>query len=334
MRVVVFSTKPWDRESLERANESHGHELTFLEARLGQETVALAEGFPAVCPFVNDRLDAPVLDALHGGGTRLVALRSAGFNNVDLVAAGRLGVTVARVPAYSPESVAEHAVALILALSRRIHRAYARVRDGNFSLQDLMGFDVHDRTVGIVGTGRIGEAFARIMAGFGCRLLATDPVPNPACQDLGVTYVDADLLFAESDIVSLHAPLTPETHHLIDRDAVALMKPGVMVVNTSRGGLVDTAAVIEGLKEGRIGFLGLDVYEEEADLFFEDLSNVVIGDDVFMRLLTFPNVLITAHQAFFTEEAVRTIAETTLQNVTSFERGEGPINEVSADLVA
>jgi D-lactate dehydrogenase len=197
-----------------------------------------------------------------------------------------------------------------------------------------MGFDVHGRTVGIVGTGRIGEAFARIMAGFGCRLLATDPVPNPACQDLGVTYVDADRLFAESDIVSLHAPLTPETHHLIDRDAVARMKPGVMVVNTSRGGLVDTAAVIEGLKEGRIGFLGLDVYEEEADLFFEDLSNVVIGDDVFMRLLTFPNVLITAHQAFFTEEAVRTIAETTLQNVTSFERGEGPINEVSADLVA
>jgi D-lactate dehydrogenase len=334
VRVAVFSTKPWDRESLEAANEAHGHELTFLEARLGEETVALAEGFPVICPFVNDRLTASVLESLHDGGTVLVALRSAGFNNVDLVAAGRMGLTVTRVPAYSPESVAEHAVALILSLGRRIHRAYARVRDGNFSLQDLMGFDLHRRTVGIVGTGRIGEAFARIMSGFGCRLLAVDPAPNPVCRDLGVEYVDIDRLLADSDIVSLHAPLTPETHHLIDRTALGRMRPGVMLVNTSRGGLVDTAAVIEGLKDGRIGFLGLDVYEEEADLFFEDLSNVVIRDDVFMRLLTFPNVLITAHQAFFTEEAVRSIAETTLQNVTSFEQGEGPIHRVSADLVA
>jgi D-lactate dehydrogenase len=263
-----------------------------------------------------------------------VALRAAGFNNVDLLAAERLGITVARVPAYSPESVAEHAVALILSLCRRIHRAYARVRDGNFSLQDLMGFDLHGRTVGIVGTGRIGHAFARIMAGLGCRLLAADPVENPACRDLGVAYVDLDGLLVESDVVSLHAPLTPQTHHLIDREAVARMKPGVMLVNTSRGALVDTAAVIEGLKDGRIGFLGLDVYEEEADLFFQDLSNVVIRDDVFTRLLTFPNVLITAHQAFFTEDAVRAIAETTLQNVTSFERGQGGIHVVSADQVA
>lgn len=334
MRVAVFSTKPWDRASLEAANREHRHELVFLEARLQRETTPLAEGFPAVCPFVNDRLDADVLEALYRGGTRLVALRSAGFNNVDLPAADGLGITVARVPAYSPESVAEHAVALILSLGRRIHRAYARVRDGNFSLQDLMGFDLHGRTVGIVGTGRIGVAFARIMAGFGCRLLGCDPVPNPVCRDLGVDYVELDRLLAGSDVVSLHAPLTPDTHHLIDREAVARMRPGVMLVNTSRGGLVDTAAVIEGLKDGRIGFLGLDVYEEEADLFFEDLSNVVIRDDVFMRLLTFPNVLITAHQAFFTEEAVRAIAETTLRNVTSFERGEGPIHVVSPDLVA
>ncbi|MBI4261553.1 MAG: 2-hydroxyacid dehydrogenase [Actinobacteria bacterium] len=334
MKVAVFSTHAHDRASLEEANARHGHELVFLEPRLAVETAPLASGFPAICAFVNDRLDAEVLAALAAGGTRLVALRSAGFNHVDLAAALNLGIAVARVPAYSPHAVAEHAVALILALNRRTHRAHARVREGNFSLDGLLGFDLVHRTVGIVGTGKIGTVFARIMAGFGCRLVAHDPHPNDEVVALGARYVPLDELLAGSDVVALHAPLTPETHHLIDARAVSLMKPGVMLVNTSRGALVDTVAVIEGLKSGRIGYLGLDVYEEEADLFFEDLSQEVIRDDVFARLLTFPNVLITGHQAFFTAEAVASIAETTLANVTAFEQHGRPVHEVSAERTA
>jgi D-lactate dehydrogenase len=322
VRVAVFSTKPYDREFLEAANARHGHELAFLEPRLTAETAPLAHGYEAVCAFVNDQLSAPVLRTLAEGGTRLVALRSAGFNNVDVPAAHALGMTVTRVPAYSPYAVAEHAVGLILSLNRKIHRAFNRVREGNFSLDGLLGFDLHGRTVGIVGTGKIGEAFARIMAGFGCRLLAADPYPRPEVEALGARYVPLDTLLAGSDVVALHCPLTPETHHLVNAASLERMRDGVMLINTGRGALVDTSAVIAALKAGKIGALGLDVYEEEAELFFEDRSGDVITDDVFARLLTFPNVLITAHQGFFTADALRNIAETTLESVSAYAGGE------------
>ncbi|BCH25038.1 lactate dehydrogenase [Mesorhizobium sp. L-8-3] len=300
MKVAVFSTKSYDREFLEAANNSVGHDLQFLEVRLSSNSAALAKGAEAICAFVNDDLGNPVLQALADLGIRLVALRSAGFNNVDLEAARRLGIRVARVPAYSPCAVAEHTTALILALNRKTHRAYNRVREGNFALEGLLGFDIHGKTVGIVGTGKIGEAFAGIMAGFGCRLLANDLMPNPACETLGAEYISRAEIFARSDILSLHCPLTPETHHMIRSDTLPQLKRGVMLINTSRGAVVDTRAVIKGLKEGIIGSLGLDVYEEEGDLFFENLSDRFIPDDVFARLLTFPNVLVTGHQAFFT----------------------------------
>ena len=334
MRLAVFSTKPYDRLFLEAANASADHELTFYEARLSEATTSLAVGVPAICAFVNDQLDRRALADLRAGGTRLVALRSAGFNNVDLQAARELVVTVARVPAYSPHAVAEHAMALILTLNRKLHRAYARVREGNFALDGLLGFDLHGRTAGIVGTGKIGAAMARILKGFGCRVLAFDPAPNDECASLGLSYVDYARLLADSDIVTLHCPLTPATHHLIDAAAIRRMKPGVMLINTSRGAIIDTRAVIAGLKSGKIGHLGLDVYEEEADLFFEDLSRQVIKDDVFARLLTFPNVVVTGHQGFFTEEALRNIAETTIANVTAFERTGRPLHEVSTEKVA
>jgi D-lactate dehydrogenase len=260
----------------------------------------------------------------------MIALRSAGFNHVDLGAAASAGIAVARVPAYSPHAVAEHTVALILRLNRKMHRAFNRVREGNFALDGLLGFDLHGKTVGIVGTGKIGEIVARILNGFGCRLLAFDPDPNPACVALGVEYVALDDLFANSDVITLQCPLTPQTHHMVDRDAIARMKPGVMLINTSRGAVVDTSALIAGLKQGRVGSVGLDVYEEEADLFFEDLSNTFIEDDVFARLLTFPNVLITGHQAFFTHEALSAIAETTIANLSAFERDGAPIHPVPA----
>ncbi|HSC34151.1 MAG TPA: 2-hydroxyacid dehydrogenase, partial [Thermodesulfobacteriota bacterium] len=286
-----------------------------------------------VCVFVNDTLNPEVLKYLSEHGTRLVALRCAGFNNVDLFAAAELGITVVRVPSYSPEAVAEHTVALVLSLNRKVHRAYARVREGNFSLEGLLGFNLHDKTIGIIGTGKIGFALAKIMKGFGCTVLAFDPYPNPECRALGVIYTDASGLFKESDIITLHCPLTPATHHLIDSKALAKMKRGVMLINTSRGAVIDTKAVIGALKSGKIGYLGLDVYEEEGDLFFEDLSNEVIQDDVFARLLTFPNVLITGHQAFFTREALQAIAETTLSNIADFEKGESCINQITADRV-
>jgi D-lactate dehydrogenase len=333
VRVAIFSTKPYDRRFLDVANRDGGHDLVYFEPRLVPETAPLAVGFPAVCAFVNDRLDRPVLEALASGGTRLIALRSAGFNNVDLEAADALGMMVVRVPAYSPYAVAEHTVGLMLALNRKLPRAAARVREGNFALDGLLGFDVHGKTVGIVGTGKIGAVVARIMGGFGCRLLAYDPYPNEACTSLGVEYVPLDALLGAADIVTLHLPLTPESHHLIDAAAIRRMKRGVMLINTSRGALLDTAAVIEGLKAGQIGSLGLDVYEEEADLFFEDLSSHVLQDDIFARLLTFPNVLITGHQAFFTEEALTAIAETTLANIATVERGEPCPNAVTGAMV-
>jgi len=333
MQVAVFSAKPYDRTFLSAANEALDppHRMVFLEPRLSPETAMLAEGAEAVCLFVNDVADAAVLQALAARGVRLVALRCAGFNNVDLVAANRLGLRVARVPAYSPEAVAEHTLAMMLALNRRIHRAYARVREGNFALDGLLGFDMMGRTVGLIGTGRIGATLVRILGGFGCRLIAHDPHPDPA---LAVEYVPLDRLFAESDIISIHCPLTPQTRHLIDAAAIARMRRGVMLVNTSRGAIVDTRAVIAGLKSGRIGLLGLDVYEEEGDLFFEDLSGQVLHDDVFARLLTFPNVLITAHQAFFTADALTAIAETTLANIDAFARDGRALHEVSVEKLA
>jgi D-lactate dehydrogenase len=333
LRVSVYSTKPHDRRFMSAANGS-AHLLSFLDVPLGPETVSTASGADAVCVFVNDALDAAVMQSLHNQGTRLVALRCAGFNNVDLAAARALGITVCRVPEYSPHAVAEHTVALILTLNRKTHRAYARVREGNFALDGLLGFDLHGKTVGVVGTGRIGLAFLRIMAGFGCRLLAHDPVPNPDCVALGVRYVDLPVLLAGSDIVSLHCPLTPGTRHLIDRAAVRTLRRGAMLINTSRGAVVDTRALIDGLKTGAIGSLGLDVYEEEADLFFENLSDQVLHDDVFARLLTFPNVLVTAHQAFFTTEALREIARTTIANIDAFETTGRALHEVSTERLA
>jgi D-lactate dehydrogenase len=330
MKVAFFSAKAYDRTSFAAANTRFGHELVFLEPHLNGQTAALAAGCAGVCAFVNDHLDAGTLEVLAQLGVRLIALRSAGFNNVDLDRARQLGLVVARVPAYSPYAVAEHAVALVLALNRKLPRAYSRVRDGNFALDGLSGFDVHGRTVGIIGTGRIGANFARIMHGFGSRLLAVDRQQNSDCLALGVQYVDLPALFAEADIISLHAPLTADTRHLIDKAAIQKMRRGVMIINTGRGGLVDTQALIHGLKSGHIGFLGLDVYEEEEELFFEDRSGQIIQDDVFTRLLSFPNVIVTAHQAFFTEEALRNIAETTLSNISAFETGAGTLHRVTA----
>lgn len=326
MDVVVFSTKSYDRTFLDEANARAGtpHAMRYIEARLTAESAPLAHGMLAVCAFVNDVLDRPVLETLAAGGTRMVALRSAGFNNVDLKAAADLGIAVGRVPAYSPDSVAEHTVGLILTLNRKIHKAYARVREGNFALDGLLGFDLKGRTVGIVGAGKIGIAVARILSGFGCRILAHDPAPPPALQAIGAQLVALDQLLAESDIISLHCPLTPGTHHLIDEAALARMKRGVMLINTGRGALVDTRALIAGLKSGAIGYLGLDVYEEEGDLFFENLSDQILRDDVFARLLTFPNVLITGHQAFFTAEALSAIARTTMANLSAFEQEGSP----------
>lgn len=328
MRIACFSAKPYDRAFFAAANQAGGHALTFLEPALSYETAALAAGFQAVCLFVNDVADRPTLERLAAGGTRAIALRCAGFNNVDLAAATELGLPVVRVPAYSPHAVAEHAVGLMMMLNRKLHRAYNRVREGNFALDGLLGFDLHGKTVGVIGTGRIGAVACRILSGFGCSVLAHDPVVDAGVAALGVRYLALDELLGLSDVVTLHAPLTPATRHLIDAARIARLKPGMMLINTSRGALVDTRAVIDGLKAGRIGALGLDVYEEEADLFFEDLSSTLIQDDVFARLLTFPNVVITGHQAFFTAEALTAIADTTLGNLASLERGEPCANQV------
>lgn len=329
MRVVVFSAKRYDRQFLTAANAGQAHELVFLEARLSADTAALAAGAGAICVFVNDAVDAATLERLAGAGVRLVALRCAGYNNVDLTAAERHGIKVARVPAYSPHAVAEHALALILTLNRKTHRAYNRVREGNFALDGLLGFDLVGKTVGIVGTGAIGSVAARIFVGLGCRVVAADPLPDPRCEAMGVEYLGIEALLADADIVTLHCPLTSATRHLIDAAALQRMKPGVMLINTSRGGVVDTRAAIGALKAGRLGALGIDVYEEEADLFFEDRSSSPIGDDVFARLLTFPNVVITGHQGFFTAEALSAIAGTTIANIDAFERTGRPCHEVT-----
>ena len=322
MRVAVFSVKPYDRASLTAASAGLPIEWDWFEPRLDRHTARLAEGATAINCFVNDQLDTATLDILAHQGVKLITLRCAGFNQVDLAAAARLALPVVRVPEYSPHAVAEHAIGLVLTLDRRLHKAYNRVREGNFSLDGLLGFDLFGRTVGVVGTGRIGRCVAEILLGFGCHVLAFDPTPEPELTRRGVSYAPLDELLAASDIVTLHCPLKPTTRHLIDAAALARMKRGAMLINTSRGGLIDTPAVIEALKTGHLGHLGLDVYEEEADLFFDDHSNSIIQDDVFTRLLTFPNVVITAHQAFFTQNALSAIAAQTVRNLVHFDRGE------------
>ena len=321
MNVAIFSAKKYDREFLNAANAS-GHQLRFFEPHLNEETAGLATGFDAVCVFVNDQVNAAVIAKLHSLGIRLIALRCAGYNNVDLAAATKHGITVVRVPAYSPYAVAEHSIALILALNRKVHRAYNRVREGNFALDGLVGFDMSGKTVGVIGTGQIGTVVAKILTGFGCPTLAFDPIPNPTCRSLGVRYVELNELLAQSDVISLHCPLTLENKYIINDAAIAKMKTGVMLINTSRGALLDTVAIIDALKSGKIGYLGLDVYEEEEDIFFEDRSGLILSDDVFARLLTFPNVIITGHQAFFTREALLNIAATTIDNITRFENNQ------------
>jgi D-lactate dehydrogenase len=332
MKVAVFSTKSYDRQFLDAANEAAqtSHELVYFDTRLEPQTAGLAAGFLAVCAFVNDNVGSDTLKILAAQGTRLIALRSAGFNHVDLKTAAELGLKVVRVPAYSPYSVAEHTVGLILTLNRKLHKAYNRVRDDNFALDGLLGFDLHGSTVGVIGTGKIGLIFAQIMQGFGCHLLGYDAYPNAEFETIGgARYVQLPELFAQSDIISLHCPLIPETYHLIGNDAIAQMKTGVMLINTSRGGLMDTNALIEGIKSGKIGYLGIDVHEQEDELFFQDLSDTIIQDDTFQLLQSFPNVVITAHQAFFTRNAMEAIASTTLSNITAFEQGQPLKNEIA-----
>jgi D-lactate dehydrogenase len=322
MRVAIFSNHTYDQNSFEEANRSFKHDLVFLTASLDSATASLASGFPAVCVFVNDRLDAPVLAQLANGGTKFVALRCAGHNNVDPAAAAAHGITVVRVPAYSPHGVAEFTVGVLLALDRRICRGWLRVREDNFSLEGLVGQDLHGKTVGVIGTGQIGALVAKAFKlGFGCDVVAHDVCRNPQLEKIGVRYVALDDLLRNGDIVCLHCPLTPQTRHLINEKTLALAKPGFLLVNTGRGALVDTRALIDGLKSGQVGGVAMDVYEQEANLFFEDLSSEVVEDDVFQRLLTFPNVIVTGHQAFFTREALSAIAQTTLQNIADLEAG-------------
>jgi D-lactate dehydrogenase len=330
MKIALFNTRSYDREFFEAENnKSFNFDIEYYEASLNPHTVRLAEGHEAVCVFVNDQVTAKVIKKLAEGGTKVLLLRSAGFNHVDLEAAGKHGLTVLRVPAYSPHAVAEHALALIMTLNRKTHKAYNRVRENNFSLERLTGFDIYGKKVGVIGTGKIGTLFAWKMIGLGCKVIAYDPKPDKELMEAGVEYADLPGLLSQSDIISLHTPLMKETHHIIDKEAVSQMKKGVMLINTSRGALVDTQAVIKGLKKGHIGYLGIDVYEQEEKLFFKDLSETVIQDDTITRLMTFPNVLITSHQAFFTEEALTEIARTTLQNLKDYQDGKEELaNEV------
>ncbi|MBM6583977.1 2-hydroxyacid dehydrogenase [Microvirga sp. BT689] len=327
MRTAIFSTKKYERMMLDELNASHDHEFVYFETALGPGTASLAAGFPAVSVFVNDSVDAHVLSHLATGGTKLVATRSTGFNHIDLKAARELGVRVVRVTHYSPNSVAEFAVGLLLALNRKIHKAYNRTREGNFELDGLMGFDLVGRTVAVIGTGNIGTIFARIMIGFGCTVLGFDVHRSPEFERIGGRYVEAEGI-EEADIISLHCPLTPDTHHIVNARALARVKRGTVLINTSRGGLVDTEAAIEALKTGQLGGLAIDVYEQEANLFFKDLSSTVIPDDVIQRLVSFPNVILTGHQAFFTREALGTILETTLASISDFAAGRPLTNEI------
>ena len=328
MKVSIFSTKSYDRSFFTAANAHYHHELTFLEARLDRQTALLAKDAIAVCVFVNDEVDRETIEALGNQNVSLIALRSTGYNHVDVQAAKDLGIKLVRVPAYSPYAVAGHTIGLILTLNRKLHRAYNRVREGNFSLEGLLGFDLHGRTIGIIGTGRIGTVVAQIMTGFGCKVLAYDLHPNPHCEAMAVQYVDMPQLLSQSDIITLHCPLTSKTHHLINQEVIAQMKSHVILINTSRGALIDTNAVITALKSSKISALGLDVYEQESELFFEDRSDRILQDDTVARLMIFPNVMITGHQAFFTEDAMREIVDVTLENITKIEQGMICENEI------
>jgi D-lactate dehydrogenase len=334
MKIAMFSTKRYDRRSFEAVNQQFEHELTFFEPRLTPSTASLASGFKGVCVFVNDEVNREAIEKLAAGGVEVIATRSAGYNQIDLEAAEENNICVVRVPAYSPNAVSEFTVALILTLGRQIHRAYNRVRDNNFELQGLRGFELKEKTVGVFGTGKIGATVIKNLSGFGCKILAYDIYRNPEVEDLA-EYIDDPLeLTQQADILTFHMPLTPDTHHIINKDTIPHLKDGVFIVNTSRGALLDTQAVIEGLKSGKIGYLAIDVYEVESDLFFRDLSDEIITDDVFARLQTFPNVLITGHQAFLTDTALRNIAETTLDNFTQFEHNCDCKNTITMDKVA
>lgn len=326
MKIAIFSTHNYDETFLRAANT--GHELAFFTVPLTEQTATLTTGFDAICVFVNDQVNAPVIKLLKLNGVRLIVLRSAGFNNVDLQAADATGIPVLRVPAYSPQAVAEHAMALILTLNRKTHKAYNRVREGNFSLEKLMGFDLYKKKIAVIGTGKIGKAFCRIALGFGSAVQAYDLFPDEFLTAAGVIYNSFEDTLRDADIISLHCPLTPETRHLINRKTLRQLKPGAMLINTSRGALINTSDVIGSLKNGRLGYLGLDVYEQEENLFFHDRSEDVILDDIITRLISFPNVLITAHQGFFTKEAMTEIAETTFQNVDAFMHGRELVNRV------
>ena len=319
MKITFFSTKPYDKISFDECNKDFGFELEYYETHLGPHIVNLVEDTDAVCVFVNDKVNAEVIKILASKGVKTIALRCAGFNNVDIAAAKENNISVCRVPAYSPEAVAEHAVAMILTLDRKTHKAYNRVKEGNFSVERLTGFDLHGKTVGVIGTGKIGQVFCNIMTGFGCKVLAFDLIADKYLEEAGVNYLPLTELLEQADIISLHCPLNEQTRYIINTQTIGMMKDGVMLVNTSRGALINTTDVINGLKTGRIGYLGLDVYEQEETLFFNDLSENIIQDDDIMRLLSFPNVLITSHQGFFTEEALVQIAQTTMQNISDFE---------------
>lgn len=325
MKICFFSTQAFEPDIFNELNQIHKHEIHYFSYHLNADSINAVPQTEVACCFVNDNIDKAVIDGLKKRGVKLIALRSAGYNHVDYPYAIKQGLSVCRVPAYSPHAVAEHTVALILSLNRKIHRAHNRVRERDFSLNGLMGFNLYQKTIGIIGAGQIGSVLASIMCGFGCKVLIYDPKPNEFCVSLGVTYVSLEELLTQSEIVSLNCPLNKDTFHLINRETLALMKDGVMLINTGRGQLVETKAVIDALKTRKLGYLGIDVYEEEEGLFFEDHSNDIIKDDLFCRLQTFPNVLITAHQAFFTQEAVQNIAKITLENISHFAKGLEPV---------
>ena len=330
MKITLFGTQPYDRESFDRIRDTYGFDICYHRSHLNGNNALLAQGADAVCIFVNDTANREVIRSLKENGVKLLALRCAGFNNVDLKAAEEADLPIVRVPQYSPYAVAEHAVALMLSLNRKIHRAYWRTRDGNFSLHGLMGFDMNGKTAGIIGTGKIARILIRILKGFGMNILAYDPYPDQRfAEEAGITYTTLDDLYARSDIISLHCPLTPETEYLINADSIGKMKDGVMIINTGRGKLINTEMLIDGLKSKKVGSAGLDVYEEEGEYFYEDKSDRIIDDDTLARLLSFNNVILTSHQGFFTKEALHNIAEVTLHNIRDFLEGKPLANRVS-----
>ncbi|QBA64036.1 2-hydroxyacid dehydrogenase [Muriicola soli] len=328
MKVAVFSTKPYDQDYFERYTENEDLSFTYFDSSLNRDTANLASGFGVVCVFVNDTVDKETIDLLAQHGVGLIALRCAGYNNVDLEAIKEKKIKLVRVPAYSPEAVAEHAVALILTLNRKTHKAYNRVREGNFSLNKLLGFNLHGKTVGVIGTGKIGATFCGIIKGFGCKIMAFDLYPSEELKKQGVQYGSLEEVFKQSDIISLHCPLNPDTKHIINKSSLALMKDGIMIINTSRGALINTSDIINGLADKKVGFLGIDVYEQEENLFFKDLSEMIIEDDLILRLISYPNVLITSHQAYFTREAMEEITQTTINNIKEYCSGDSLTNEV------